>query len=144
VGEQVIVRHLLWVGTLCAAAGCSSPAHRRVARDLTVAAATPVQVPWGAVATTNAAGHHPALYPFFLVHNTVKHAAYSVVHLADVLYYPAALCTGAGPLELYDTQCVPYTIRPGQPSDVADMSLCVVYFAVLTFTPHPLSVAALL
>lgn len=114
----------LLLSGVCAVTGCSTNANRRLVNDLKVAGVSPAQVLAGGPRDTYAVHRSNAktiwVSPLILLHHTVKHALICLVHAADVLYYPVALCTDAGPLELYDTQAFPFSLPPETDQIVSD------------------------
>ena len=102
------------VAILLPTCGCRSPAHARLAKDLVVVAASPVQVPLGGLVDTyRVHRRNPwTLFgmPVVLVHHTLKHAVTTLLHAGDVLLYPFALADGSGPVELYDVGQFPFYV----------------------------------
>lgn len=105
---------LLAVPLLLAALGCSAAANRRIGRDALVAAASPVQIPFGGVVDACRVYRHDPrtlfAFPVVLLHHTTKHAVVSVLHAGDILLYPIAASADWEPITLYDTDAFPFRV----------------------------------
>ena len=103
--------------SVCALAGCSVNANRRLARDLCVVALSPVQVPAGALRdTVRVHIAKPAtlfVSPVLLCHHALKHALVTVAHGADIILYPVSVLRDAPPLELYQWDRFPLALSQG-------------------------------